>query len=125
MPSGESRDRTEHKGTGPRAYESYARNRRGPRCNPAVPCLPMTRFSGTGKGEHWEERSALWRTMTPDRLRGSAHAVVNEPERRAVRIGYEMQFALVESVPSSFLTDINEADIGEWTCRKERFNPTA
>ena len=70
------------------------------------------------------ESGARRRTMTPDRLRGSAHAVVNEPERRAVRIGYEMQFALVESVPSSFLTDIDEADIGEWTC-KERFNPTA
>jgi len=31
---------------------------------------------------------------------------------------------LEESVPSSFLTNVDEADLGEWT-REERFDPRA
>jgi len=50
--------------------------------------------------------------------------MLNGAERRAARIGYQVQFAREESLGSMTLTDIDEADIGQWT-REKRFDPRA
>src|SRR5215472_16914151 len=57
-------------------------------------------------------------------LGGGRYGVLNRPECRSVRIGHEAQFALKESVTSTILTYVDEADTGERT-RKERFDPPA
>jgi hypothetical protein len=38
--------------------------------------------------------------------------MLNGPERRSARIGYQVQFAREESLGSMILTDIDKADIG-------------
>jgi hypothetical protein len=38
--------------------------------------------------------------------------MLNGPERRSTRVGYQVQFAREESLGSMILTDIDEADTG-------------
>ena len=50
--------------------------------------------------------------------------MVDRPERRPVQIGDKTQFTLEETLLSTILTYVDQADFGQWA-RKERFNPRA
>ena len=117
-------------------YALAAAETKGPPSSPIVPVkfmpkanrLPELAAQTVGTkldGARGSARGHSARVVpAPNLLSRSAYAVVNHPERRAVRIGYEMQCAREEPVASTTLSDVDEADLGEWT-REKRFDPRA